>query len=195
MRQPMASMAPEIVVPSGAGPARRGLAGSRSREATLAVVQPHGGATHERAAGAHDSSPGPVALDVRFEEDGVGDDALDGCGGGRRGLEDPVPPREDEVACDEDRALFSALGREGEEDRPAVADEFLPERAESGGLSGSYPSPPATAEGRVSLDHPHRAVFPVIPDRVSATYSGLPLPRSFMRTLARLAPTNSPSSG
>ena len=59
---------------------------------------------------------GSNAGSVKFENDGVMDDAVDGCGGGHRIFEDLVPLTEDQIAGDDHGAPLVALGHESEED-------------------------------------------------------------------------------
>src|SRR4051794_27488538 len=56
-----------------------------------------------------------------LEDHAVVDDAVDGGGSGHRILEDPVPLAEHQVARDDHRASFVALGEEREEDLHFVA--------------------------------------------------------------------------
>src|SRR3954471_1192399 len=56
-----------------------------------------------------------------LEDHAVVDDAVDGGGGGHRILEDPVPLAEHQIARDDHRASFVALGEKREEDLHLVA--------------------------------------------------------------------------
>ena len=59
---------------------------------------------------------GSNAGSVKFENDGVMDDAVDGCGGGHRVFEDLVPLTEYQITGDDHGSPLVALSHESEKD-------------------------------------------------------------------------------